>query len=92
MTSAEFEYLRRIGYFGSIADKRNAYYNDLIISAAAMPSFVGTAPSLGTATVQNVFGAAPRLNGRLGGQVDLPSNFSDASLSSHHTRIGFRLF
>lgn len=34
MTSAEFEYLRRIGYFGSIADKRNAYYNDLIISAA----------------------------------------------------------
>lgn len=30
MTSAEFSYLASIGYAGSIADKRNAYYMDLI--------------------------------------------------------------
>lgn len=77
--------------FNKVVGQRYAV-GALCISAAAMPSFVGTAPSLGTATVQNVFGAAPRLNGRLGGQADLPSNFSDASLSNHHTRIGFRLF
>lgn len=30
MTSAEFSYMESIGYTGSIADKRNAYYNDLL--------------------------------------------------------------
>lgn len=30
MTSAEFSYLASIGYAGSVSDKRNAYFNDLI--------------------------------------------------------------
>lgn len=29
-TAKEFQYLQQIGYNGSIADKRNAYYTDLI--------------------------------------------------------------
>lgn len=34
MTSAEFSYLASIGYAGSVSDKRNAYYNDMILYGA----------------------------------------------------------
>jgi len=41
MTSGEFNYMQSIGYNGSLADKRVAYYNDLI--AGAQPGFAGSA-------------------------------------------------
>lgn len=48
-TAPEFVYLRQIGYSGSLADMRNAYYNDLITGKAipfgdnAPPNAVGEA-------------------------------------------------
>lgn len=63
-TAPEFVYLRQIGYTGSLADMRNAYYNDLI-NGKITPYGGDTAPSVGEFVpdieqwTQNAGAAAP---------------------------------
>lgn len=56
MTSAEFSYLASIGYSGSVSDKRNAYFNDLIGAKTLFPVLPATGDS--TARIQAALDAA----------------------------------
>ncbi len=56
MTSAEFSYLASIGYAGSVSDKRNAYYNDLIGAKTLFPVLPAVGDS--TARIQAALDAA----------------------------------
>lgn len=58
----------------------------LVVSAVATPTMVGHALLISTFG-QAEYAVAPRLNGLLTGQSDLPSTFTDLSLSSPTGRI-----
>lgn len=61
-TAPEFVYLRQIGYTGSLADMRNAYYNDLI-SGKATPFADNPPPDVGELNLDPTLwnGAGPNI-------------------------------
>lgn len=90
LAAANTEYSKALAApFSKVAGRRYAI-GTLVVSATTMPNFQGQNAS-GTTASTAFLSLPPRQSGRLTGQADLPSTFTDASLITSPWKIATRL-
>lgn len=81
MTSAEFSFLEGIGYSGSLADKRNAYYNDLLNGLSQFGWVVHSGPRTKSGVMKTLDKAESRGKGTIAYFPNGPNYLLDTGIS-----------